>query len=493
MERLAGIDAAFLYLETKTSHMHVVGTVILERGDRPFDFQRLQDTIQARLHLVQPFRRKLMNIPLRLGHPVWIDDPDFCLSDHLHKIALPAPATQRELTEFVGYVASLPLDRGRPLWEIWIAEGLADGETALVCKFHHAAIDGVMGADLMRHLCDLDDLPTGEAAMICGWTPEPLPSEIDLVASALRDITFQPLRVARSVQRTAASLARMSRTLWDIRSRSAGPALPFGGPGTCLNRAISADRAVSFGQISLAEVKQIKNAFGVTVNDVVLTLCSLALREYLASCDDLPDEPLVAAVPVSLHGDPKCGKANNAVSAMFVSLPVHLKNPLAHLEFMRTEAAEAKELHRSSTHSLVSEWAEFTSPTWLAGMIHLYSTYGLAETHRPLYNVVISNVPGPQCQLYCAGSPVRSCYPLGPLFEGAAVNITVMSYADSIGVGVIACPKKTPGTATIVEAFEKNAVRLLQLVGRKAPVRKTTRSSPRRTIRPPVAARATAK
>jgi WS/DGAT/MGAT family acyltransferase len=478
MERLAGIDAAFLYLETNTSHMHVVGTAILEPGpgDRPFDFQRLLDKIQARLHLVPSFRRRLRHVPLRLGHPVWVDDPDFRVSDHVHRIALPAPGSERQLSEFVAHVAGVPLDRERPLWEMWVVDGLEDGGTALVSKFHHAAIDGVTGADLMRHIFDVDCAgcePTPATAE--PWTPEPVPSDLALVAAALRDVSVQPLRIARSVRRTAASLARMSWTLWDIRSRSAGPALPFAAPRTCLNHAVSADRTVAFGRVRLADVKRIKNAYGVTVNDVVLTLCSLALREYLAGRDDLPAEPLTAVVPVSLHGDASCGAANNAISAMFVSLPVYLKNPRAHLEFIRTEAAAAKALHRSSSHSLVSEWAEYTSPTWLATLVNLYSSYNLAEAHSPLYNLVISNVPGPPVPLYCAGSRVRACYPLGPIFEGAAVNITVMSYCDSIGVGVIACPKKTPGTAAIAEAFESNTARLLRLVTTKRPDRKATR------------------
>lgn len=491
MQRLAGIDAAFLYLETNSSPMHVVGTVVLEPNGHRFDYRRLVETIEARLHLVPPFRRRMLHVPLRLGHPVWVDDPDFRLRDHIHRIALPAPGSLRELTEFVGHIASIPLDRERPLWEVWVVEGLDDGGTALVCKFHHAAIDGVTGADLMRHLFDLGDETDGKA--VAEWKPEPVPTEVELMVMALRDLGRQPVRLVRSVRRTAESLVRMAWALRDIHARCAGPALPFSGPETRLNGAISADRAVAFGRVRLAAVKQIKNALGCTVNDVVLALCSLSLREYLASNDDLPNEPLTAAVPVSLHGDGSCGDAANAISAMFVGLPVHLKNPLAHLEFLRTEAAAAKELHRSSSHSLVSEWAEFTSPTWLAGLVNLYSSYKLAGTHRPIYNLVVSNVPGPPFALYCAGARVRACYPLGPIFEGAAVNITVMSYNDSIGVGVIACPRTAPGTEAIAVAFEANTERLLRLLARRPAQRKMgTRRPPRRAKRYPAASQVAA-
>lgn len=474
--------------------MHVVGTIVLEATGRTFDFQRLLDIIQSRLHLVPPFRRRMLHVPLRLGHPIWVDDPDFRLCDHVHRIALPSPGSARELTDFVAHIASIPLDRERPLWEIWVVEGLDDGGTALVCKFHHAAIDGVTGADLMRHLFDLGDDTTQMPAEVGAWQPEPVPSELDLVAMALRDIGSQPWRLARSLRHTTASVAQMAWALWDIRARCAGPALPFAAPSTCLNHSISADRSVALGRVPLADVKAIKDALGITVNDVVLGLCSLALREYLVGRGDLPADPLIAAVPVSMHGDASCDGVNNAISAMFVGLPVHLKNPLAHLEFLRTEAAAAKELHRASSHSLVTEWAEFTSPTWLAGLVNVYSNYNLADTHRPLFNLVVSNVPGPPFPLYCAGTRVRACYPLGPIFEGAAVNVTVMSYCDSIGLGVIACPRVAPGTDTIAAAFESNCERLLRLLSRKPPRRKASaRRPPRRAARPPAAARLAAR
>lgn len=454
MERLAGIDAAFLYVETETTHMHVVGTIVLDEGDVPFDFDRLRRLIASRLHRIPQFRRRMVHVPLRLGHPVWIDDPTFRLDAHLHRIGVPRPGSMRELAGFVGHLASIPLDRKRPLWDIWAVEGLRGGQTALVCKFHHAAIDGVTGADIMQHLFDLDPDVADDDAPTRQWAPEPRPSGLRMLCGALGEIATQPLRMARSLVRTAASLRAMGAAYLSPRSAVSNPALPLSSPHTLLNGAISSDRSVAFGHVSLRDVKTIKNALGLTVNDVILAACSLAIREYLEAHDATPTEALIAAIPVSLRGQ-RGDDSNNAVSAMFVRLPVHLKEPAQHLDFVRAEATEAKALHTSSGVSLVSEWAEFASATWFAGLINLYSSFDLAETHAPLYNLVISNVPGPRERLYCAGQPVAHCYPLGPIFEGAAVNITVMSYVDGVDVGVIACPKSAPDTEGIVHGFER--------------------------------------
>ncbi len=466
MQELAGIDATFLYLETETAHMHVVGTIVLDGEGGTELFDRVRRRIASRLHEVPAFRQRLVHVPLRLGHPVWVDDPDFRLGAHLHRIALPQPGSMRELSDFVAHVAAIPLDRERPLWELWVVEGLADKRTALVCKFHHAAIDGVSGADLMQHLFDVD--PDAADDEPPAWTPEPAPSELTLLAHAVGELALQPARVVQTAAKTAVSLADVASAYLDPRSLVRNPALPLASPETMVNDAISSDRSTAFGQVSLADIKTIKNALGMTVNDVILAACSLALREYLLEHDEVPDEPLVATIPVSMHGDAH-GPSNNAVSAMFVRLPTHLEKPLDHLRFVQSEAAEAKELHRSSRFALLAEWAEYASPTWFAALMNLYSRYNLAESHSPLYNLVVSNVPGPPMPLYCAGHRVLDCYPLGPIFEGSAVNLTVMSYVDRVDIGVIACPDVAPEIDHIVESFEKAVTKLLKLVGNSRP------------------------
>ncbi len=468
MEELSGLDATFLYVETDSAHMHVVGTIVLEAGAQPFRFENIERMLASRIHQIPAFRRRMLHVPFRLGHPIWVDDPDFRLSAHLHRIALPKPGSIRELESFVGHIAGIPLDRSRPLWDLWVVENLEDGGTALVCKFHHAAIDGVAGADLMQHLLDLSPEWEGDSDQAPPkWQPEPPPSDVQLIARAAAELAAQPLRVIQSLGDTATSMLQMVKTYLDPTSDVTNPALPLSSPNTLMNNAISSDRCAALGEVALCDIKKIKNTLGLTVNDVILAACSLALREYLDGCDDLPDEPLVAAIPVSLHDDDDSG-ANNALSAMFVRLPVHLRHPLDQLEFVAAEASEAKALHRSSTGSLLSRWAEFASPTWFAGLINVYSRYNLADTHAPIYNLIVSNVPGPPMPLYCVGQRVRRCHPLGPIFEGAAVNITVMSYVDSVGVGILACPDSTPDIRRMAEGFEKAVDAMLQAVTTKS-------------------------
>ncbi len=460
MQELAGIDAAFLYMETTTAHMHVMGTVILESDGEPFDFDRLKRKIASRLPRVPPFRRRLVQVPLRLGHPVWIDDPDFRIGAHLHRIALPRPGSMRELANLVSHLASIPLDRHRPLWDLWAVEGLRGGRTALICKFHHAAIDGVSGAELMQHLFDLEpDAPDDEPAET-QWSPDGPPSDLLLLTNALKDFALQPARLLRIAGRTAVVMADVAAAYINPKSDVNNPALPMASPNTLVNTSISADRATAFGRVSLRDIKDIKNALGLTVNDVILAACSLALRRYLEKTGTIPQEPLVAAVPVSTHAAGQ-DDSNNAISAMFVRLPTHLEKPEDHLSFVQAEAIEAKALHASPRFSLLADWAEFASPTWFAGFINLYSNYNLAESHGPLFNLVVSNVPGPPLPLYCAGKRVTHCYPMGPIFEGAAVNITVMSYVDHVDIGVIACPESAPDIWLITDAFERAVRRLL--------------------------------
>jgi WS/DGAT/MGAT family acyltransferase len=278
----------------------------------------------------------------------------------------------------------------------------------------------------------------------------------------------------------------MATSYLDPRSEVSAPAMPLFSPKTLLNRAISSDRCVALGSVALADLKTVKNALGLTVNDVVLAACSMALREYLRAHDDLPDAPLVAAVPVSLHGGDG-DDATNAVSAMFVRLPVHLADPREQLELIRAEATEAKALHRSSSSSLLAEWAQYASPTWFAALVNLYSRFDLADSHAPLYNVVISNVRGPSFPLYCVGHRVARCHPLGPIFEGAAVNITVMSYLDTVQIGVLACPDSTPDVWSITTGFEEAVRTLVDEVApssRRRPADGTRRRSGSRRRKP---------
>ena len=322
MLRLSGMDASFLYMETPTHHMHVCGTLVLDPSSRatPLALEDLRNLIRARIHLMPMLRRRVLPVPLGLDHPVWLEDPDFDVEHHVRRITVHAPGTMRELAEIVGDIASTPLNRSRPLWEMALVEGLADGNLALVSKMHHACIDGVTGADLMAHLLDLEPDAGDPEPPATPWEPDEVPSELHLATDAVASRLADPFRTVRAIGRTTASLATMARSILPVGDDGLRPALPFTGPRTILNAPITAKRVVAFGQASLDDIKVAKNTFGTTVNDVVLAASALSLRRYLLAHDDLPERPLIAAVPVSVHATD--GVGTNQVSNMFVRLPL---------------------------------------------------------------------------------------------------------------------------------------------------------------------------
>lgn len=454
MQRMSGMDAAFFYMETPTHHMHVVGTLVLDAGgvEGGFTLDRVRRLIQARIHLMPMLRRRMVGVPLGLAHPVWIEDPDFALDNHLHHIAVPPPGTMRELAEVVGDIAGQPLDRRRPLWEMWLVEGLADGGAALVTKMHHATIDGITGADLMAHLLDLapdaEDPPPPDRP----WRPDRVPSDLELARDALLERATHPLAGIRTVASAARSLIDLGLGMVPVGERLQS-VMPFSGPRTVLDRPVTAGRAVAFGKARLADLKAVKNRFGTTVNDVVLAAATGALRRYLLAHDDLPDRPLVAAVPVSVHGDSRHGASTNQVSNMFVRLPVDLEDPVEQLTAVRLETRDAKAVHRAMGADLIQDLAQVTPPGVFNLAMRIYGDPRVSGTLPPVLNAVVSNVPGPPVPLYIAGAEVRGVYPFGPLIEGSGVNLTVLSNRGDVDVGVIACRDTVPDVWSIVDGF----------------------------------------
>jgi diacylglycerol O-acyltransferase / wax synthase len=454
--RLSGMDAAFLYAETSDAPLHVIGALVLEscgRGPRE-DFRRIRAQIERRLCSLPLLRRKLINVPLGLGHPVWSDDPGFDLDAHLLRAALPAPGGERELLDVIARIAEVPLRRGRPLWEIWVVEGLQRGRIALVVKIHHAAVDGIGGALLLLRLLDVDrDAPrSGSAEPL---QPEPPPSSSALLANAASTIA-QPMRGARQLLRAAAAGARIAY------GAAANRRLPLpSAPRTQLNGRVTSRRAIALGSVPLDDVKRVKNAYAATVNHVVLAACAGALRRYLGAHGEIPHQPLVAAVPVAV-GERAPDGLGNSLSVMLVRLPVQLADPLERLRAAREASLEAMRTHEQLGNQ-IGEWADLVTPALLSTAVQLYSRLGRALHHRPLVNLVISNVPGPEMPLYCAGSRVTACHPIGPIYDGCALNLTVMSYAGTLGIGAIGCPDSVPGLQEIPRAFEASVAELLQI------------------------------
>jgi WS/DGAT/MGAT family acyltransferase len=448
MQRLSGLDATFLYLETPTNHMHVASTTVFDPSTVPegYSFDKVRDLVRDRLPLLPPFRRRLAEIPFGLHHPLWIEDPDFDLDYHLRRAALPAPGGARELAQFAADVMSRQLDRSRPLWEMYVVEGLEGGLIAVVSKTHHCAIDGVSGAELTVNLLDLQPEPTPMTEPDT-WEPDRVPSDFELVGHALSSLARQPIAAAKAARRTIEMAINLRRR--NSRPDVNPPPAPFSAPRTSLNQNITAHRTFAFTDIPLDEVRAVKNALGGTVNDVVLAVCAGALRRYLAERGELPPKPLVAMVPVSVRSEEQMGTMGNRVSSMLVSLATDIDDPVARLQAIVGATKDAKEQEKAISAEVLTDWAEFAAPSVAARAARLASSMRVMERVNPIFNLTISNVPGPPFPLYSAGARMVAMYPMGPIADGAALNITVMSYMGTMYFGLVGCREVVPDVGVI--------------------------------------------
>lgn len=365
------------------------------------------------------------------------------------------------LEQAVGQIAERPLDRSRPLWEAWVVEGLSEGRIALVTKVHHAVLDGVSGAAMLLHLFDG---PTAGADV--GPPSETVPSPLDWVLNAGARGPERARKLAHAATVVGASLVRVARR----RLEQGGDAGGITAPQTSLNRAISKGRSVAYARTSLEQVATIRAAFGGTVNDVVLAAVTAALRDYLIEGDELPDRSLVAAMPISTR-DAADAPGGNRISAVTASLPVHIDEPLHRYWEVCRAANDAKRFHRVLGGDTLECAAECVSGSVLGAALRLYSGLGLADLHAPVHNVVISNVPGPPMKLSMGGAPVEAVNPHGPLMDGAGLNVTVMSYAGSIDVGVLACRATVPQVRFLAAAIAGAIEDLAKLAERELATR----------------------
>jgi diacylglycerol O-acyltransferase len=476
MDRLSGLDASFLYLETPEQLLHVCGVIVLDPATIPggYAFEALQAGIDKSVRDVPEFTRKLRRVPLGLDHPVWVRDTHFDIERHVIRLALPSPGGYRELMQVCGRIAGRPLDRSRPLWEMWVIEGYTDADgnelIAIFSKMHHATVDGVSGANLISHLTSVEpDAPPLALTPIKPFGHEP--STTELLGRGVATTLARPFTIPRTL---VPSVRGIASTVGRARSGTA-MAAPMTAPRTSFNGTITSHRAVGMTDMSLEDIKAVKTATGATVNDVVLAVAGGALRSYLMDRDELPEASLLATVPMSVRETSKREAGANKVSALFTRLGTDLEDPLERLEEMARSNRNAKDHAQAIPADALQDWAEFAAPRTFGLAVRAYASLRLAERHPVVHNLVISNVPGPPIPLYMMGAQIKALVPLGPVFHGAGVNVTVMSNNGIVHVGVIACRESMPDVDDLARRFPAELAALTAAVSAMAkptPIRK---------------------
>jgi WS/DGAT/MGAT family acyltransferase len=465
MRQLTSLDAQFLALETPRQSGHVAGLAILDTSTTPsgtLSCVDIQALIAERLPLLPPLRWRLQEVPLGLDYPYWVDDIDFDLDFHVRELALPAPGSDAQLAEQVARITSRPLDRAKPLWELYLISGLESGHMAMLTKIHHALIDGMSGAEIMGLLLDLE--PEGRQLPVPGrWgDDDPPPGELGMLARGLVGLSRYPVRALRSlpaavpnIEETpfstlpgAGTVGRFAKAL--TGRNGDGTRQRLAAPKTSFNGRISAHRRFTFGQLSLDEVKAVKNAHGVTVNDVVVAICAGAVRRWLVEHDDLPAEPLVAQIPVSVRTDKQVGTYGNRIMLMSAPLFTDEPDPLRRLERTHEALVVMKERHRALPATLLQDANHFIPPAVFSRAARLTFSLATSRPGGPTWNLVISNVPGPQFPLYCAGARLVANYPVSVITDGMGLNITVMSYCGSLDFGIVADREQMPDVAKLM-------------------------------------------
>jgi WS/DGAT/MGAT family acyltransferase len=483
VKQLSGLDAGFLYMETPTTYGHV-NSLSIYRRPRIKDFnphELFRSHIEARLPDLEPFRRRLVEVPFQLDHPWWIDDPDFDLDFHVRHIAVPPPGGDAELADLVGRSIGRPLDRRRPLWEAYVIEGLADDRWALLLKLHHATIDGAAGAELLTMLLDTEptrELPTAQNEPTEG---EAVPSPAEMLSRTAANYAMRPERMIRAQMRAwkdmgaiaskqsqdlmQAGVKAWSRTQSAMAGRSdPAPNVPTqAAPPTPFNRSITPHRRYAFRTAALDDVKTVKNAFGVTVNDVVMAVCAGAVRRYLQHHDAPVDRPLVTMVPVSIRTGEEEDRWTNRVSSIFAPLPVHLDDPGERLAFTHEAMIEAKSTFDLVPADALQDFARFSPPAVFSQAAALMTRMKIADLMNSPVNLVISNVPGPRQPLYLGPARLDHYYPVSTVAEGLGLNITVQSYEDKLDYGLVACRSLVPDLWDLMDLLIEEQARLVEL------------------------------
>ena len=499
-QQVSAFDAQFLNFETGTNLAHIAALTILDPSGRPGGALTREDLVgllKRRLHLAPPLRRRLVEVPFGLDHPYWAEDSEVDFDYHVRELALPPPGDDHKLAEQVARLHGSRLDRGRPLWEIYLIHGLAGGRVAIYTKVHHAAVDGVTGAEVLAAVMDFEPEPSAVPGPETVAEPEPAPDAMEMVIRGIGRVIDNPFALLRFVAEAMPRLDEvpfvaqlpgvglLSRFVRRIGGgdaeplpelpRMVVPRTPFSGP-------ISRHRRFAFGQLPLDEVKRIKNAFGVTVNDVVMAMCATAMRRWLAKRDELPRQPLVAGIPVSTRGQAGNGTIANEVMLTMTTLPTDVADPGERLLSVNRSMRLLKERLAAAPAAWLLEFSQ-AMPAALSALA-ARSAFRIASRTAPAMNLLISNVPGPQTPLYVCGARVTALYPMSVITDvSGGINITVFSYDGKLGFGIVTDRDMVPDVWDLIDYLRDSLAEYGTLAAQREPGTAEP-SKPAKQVRP---------
>jgi diacylglycerol O-acyltransferase len=425
-ERLSGLDTSFLHLERSGAHMHVASVSVFE-GEAP-THKEFRDHIGSRLHLVPRFRQKLRFVPLSQSRPVWVDDPHLNLEYHVRQTALPAPGSDEQLRNLAARIFSQQLDRSKPLWELWLVEGLSDDRFAIIGKSHHALVDGVSGVDITTVLFDLDAKPQGGPEKAPPWLAAPEPSDTQLLSEALKERMTSPKEIYRGFR---AALRGPRQVLSGLGATSKMVTAGMSAPNSVFNVEIGPHRRFQMVQADLNDLKRVKDAHGGTVNDVILSIVTGGIGKYLrARGHDTDGLELRAMVPVSVRADEEHGALGNRITAMFAPLPVWCEDPVERLHLASREMGDLKSSGQAVGAEILTKLTDFAPGT-------IASQAARLQPAQRFFNLVVTNVPGPQFPLYVLGRKMESIFPMVPLARRQALCVGIMSYNGQVNFGLV--------------------------------------------------------
>ncbi len=444
MEQLTGYDASFLYLETPTHYHQGYGVVILDTSTMPggYSFGAVRDWLASRIAEIPTYTERAYDPWYNLGHPFWVADSSFDLDRHVHRVVLPPPGTDAQLAQRCSEIASLPLDQRYPLWGIWVLEGMNGGNVAILIKRHNASLDGVRGNSQLGQLCGNE---ATELAVVRDAGPiEPLA----LTLGGLRTLAGKPIKMAKMLAENI-----RSRRHGDTPELPPGVPEPMSAPRTSFNTTLTSNRNLAWVSLPIADVLQVKRRLDVKLNDVMLALTATVMRKYLIERDELPDQPLRAFVPVSVHDKPG-QHGRNRTTGLLTSLQTRTDDPVQRAREIASITDAAKVHAEALGPGRIHDWFDFSARYW-GLLFRAYSRLRMADRHKVMQNLVLSNIGGRHTDLYFAGARVTGFYPFGAPFDGGALFVTVASHDDRLNVGLIACPEIIPALADIAAAYKE--------------------------------------